>query len=447
MPLNTSLSPTHILRRLASLAHGSAGLDPSQMPSEDERYNARLYNLEAPFTSLTMSFQGFFAVFAIKMGASNALVGWLTSGPALINLFWLIPCGRIIQSSRNTARPYALGTLLHRLVVISFVLVPFLPQGAQPVAFAALVTLASLPNALRGIAFQAAAGEMFSSRHFSRYIGQRWAVMSIAEVLYVLGLGALLDLIPFPLSFQAISIGVAVLTLATIWFVLRLRLPQRPPRRPVAGAGRLDGALLRQAWGRYRAFVLFEIGVLISYLSIYFAYPLFRIYWIRHLEASGTWVGILLASVSIGLMVGCLLFGEWSRPDRDRKIMFISTLGFATAFPMLTALFGSLPPLFLVGLLGGFFAGGCELTIFNRMVQLAPAEERPNYIAVHNLVLYGSAFVGPLLGTGLADLIDIRLVLMIAGGLGIAGAYLLRSLAWEKAPLEGHHPSSPAEPA
>jgi hypothetical protein len=84
-----------LLRALNRWRSGS--VRTAELPTADELYNAKLFAVEAPFIALPSAVGSFFALYAIRMGASNTAVGWLASGPALLNLFWLIPCGRVFQ--------------------------------------------------------------------------------------------------------------------------------------------------------------------------------------------------------------------------------------------------------------------------------------------------------------------------------------------------------------
>jgi MFS family permease len=225
------------------------------IPTADERFNARLFNAEAPFTSIAISLQNFFALFAIELGASNALVGWLTSGPALVSLVWLIPCGRIVQRARTTAGPFATGALFHRMLLIAMGVIPLLPPEWRAWALVLLVTAQSVPGTLRAIAFQTASGEMFSARYFTHFIGQRWAIMSVADVVGMLLLGWMVEAIPFPLSLQVLCGGIGLLALVSIWFVLRLRLPQHAQGRPLRTDTSRASVRLGRAWQQHKAFV------------------------------------------------------------------------------------------------------------------------------------------------------------------------------------------------
>jgi len=95
------MTPAQLVCRIFP-PRGGQGPDVADAATPAELHNGRLLRLEAPFTNLAFNLGNFYALFAIQLGASNAVVGWLTSGPALISLLWVLPCGQIIQRSRVT---------------------------------------------------------------------------------------------------------------------------------------------------------------------------------------------------------------------------------------------------------------------------------------------------------------------------------------------------------
>ncbi len=406
---------------------------PGEGADAEERRNAWLFGLEAPFSQLPFAVSGFYALFAIQMGASNAIVGWLTSGPALVNLLWIIPAGALVQASKNYTHPFAIGALLQRLLMMTLALIPFLPAASRPWALVGIVMIVAVPWAVRNLAFQATAGEMFSPRTFNRYVGLRWAIMSVTDVLTMPILGRLMDIVRFPLNFQLLFGGVGLLTLLSTGLILRLRVPPHPkPARRANADG--SAAPAPSFWRAYRSFIFFEIGVAVSYLALNASAPLARIYWVRDLQANGAWVGALTAATSVGMMLGTL---AWSRLNIGHglrvAVLALSAIYFGLN-ALLTAALNQLAALVVLGVLVGLAAGCAELAIFNRMFRVSPRARRPLFLSLHNVVANGAAFIGPLISTSLADRWGARPALAAIGAVGVAGAALIYALGWGKSP-------------
>jgi len=424
MPIMQSVA--RLLRRAFAGPADAPGTEP---PSADERYNSNWVRFEVPITNLAFILGGFLPLFAIQLGASNQQVGWLTSGPALLNLLWLIPCGRLVQRAFSYRWPLIVGMIGQRLLLACVALVPFFPPIWRPWALVAIAALVAIPQMMWILAFQSAMSEMFAPRRMTIFMGQRWSVGGISSMVFNWVIGRLLDLIAFPLNFQSIYLATGVLTQSSLLMALRLRFPprSRPAAEPNGGQVR---PTLAQTLRQHGAFARFELGILAAYMAVYAALPLFSIYWVRELGASAGWVGAMNGLNALGGMVGTFLWGRWCNVGQDRRNLLIASCAIMAGYPLMTAAFGSLPPLLAVTAVAGFFGGGNELQIFNRVVRFAPRDQRPSFIALHNVTLSLAGVVAPLASTSLATQLGARPMLALAGALGLAGAVLIYMVGW-----------------
>jgi MFS family permease len=77
-----------------------------------------------------------------------------------------------------------------------------------------------------------------------------------------------------------------------------------------------------------------------------------------------------------------------------------------------------------VAVLQGLFVTGIDLCIFDTVLHLCGTENRAQLIAVNTLLSSAILFVAPLLGSLLANWIDLRAVFWIAAGTHLAAAAL-----------------------
>jgi MFS family permease len=421
-----------ILAGLKARLLGSGVSEPESRPTAEELHNWKALRLETPWGGLAFgSAPAFYALYAIQLGASNAEVGWLTSGPALIQLAWLLPCGWLLQRARSYTSALNLAIILQRLALVLLAGVPLLPAGWRPLGLIVLVTLAALPSAMWGVAWQATAGELFRPPVFARLVGQIWAYSNLAQTGWMLALGWLVDRLRFPTNFQALYLSVGIVTLIPILYMLRLRFPARQPA-PAAGRRIALGSVLGDRQ-RQRALGGFQLGVFIGYIGFFAAAPLLRIYWVRELGGAGGWVGALTAAFLLGATLGNLFWGRRFRPRTLRQMCLIVTLGSMATYALFTAAFHTLPPLLAVCAWAGFFDGGVGLSFLNRLFQIAPARQRATFVAIHSLTINLAAFLGPLGSTAVADYAGVRLALALCGLVGLIGAGLVYWLGWRPA--------------
>ena len=72
----------------------------------------------------------------------------------------------------------------------------------------------------------------------------------------------------------------------------------------------------------------------------------------------------------------------------------------------------------------GFFITGIDLAFFDTLLAVCPAERRPSFFALNTLLSSLAIFLAPLVGSLLADCIDIRAVFLISTGVHLVAALL-----------------------
>ena len=73
----------------------------------------------------------------------------------------------------------------------------------------------------------------------------------------------------------------------------------------------------------------------------------------------------------------------------------------------------------------GFVWAMVSGTLFNRLMERVPENDRPAHMALHNFVLHGGILSGSMAGPGLASRMGLRKTLLFAGFLRVAAGALL----------------------
>jgi len=145
--------------------------------------------------------------------------------------------------------------------------------------------------------------------------------------------------------------------------------------------------------------------------------PVFQV---RTLGASDAWIGVLLTVQRIVQMVAFVSLSALLRQRRYRRWLWLATLGIALV-PLTTALARTPAMLLIPSVLGGVFAAGITVLLTNVLLASSPDEQRPLYAALDSLVVQVTTFAAPMVGSLLADVIGIRLVLVLAALVRAAG--------------------------
>jgi MFS family permease len=107
-------------------------------------------------------------------------------------------------------------------------------------------------------------------------------------------------------------------------------------------------------------------------------------------------------------------------------VLLAAALGISF-YPLLTALTRQVELLVLWAGLAGLFIAGIDLVFFDIVLSTCPADQQAAYIGIYQTTVYVAAFVAPMAGTALADLIGIAPTLVLAAVVRLAGFGLL---AW-----------------
>jgi MFS family permease len=371
------------------------------------------------------------AVFALRLGATTGQIGWLTALPALVNIVWLIPAARLLERQRRPMPIIVATGVLQRLGYLAMVAVPLLSTG-QVSALIVLGTLIAVPTAVINTAITALIPDLVSPERRGSAVSIRWLLLATAETAAALIGGQLLGLMPVPLNYQVV-IGVGtILSLFSVRYLRRIRVPDTVLARPPVPKGKAERPSLRRTLAGVlvqRGFVRFTAASFVFYWGIYLPAALWSILRVRELGASDGWIGLIATVNSVSIIVGYLYWGKVGARRGDRWLLIVGALG-VTIFAFLTALVPTIEWMIPTSILGGVAWAGCNLALFNLMLSVCPSDRRPTYIALHTSLINVTAFAGPLLGAALVDWTGLRPVFVISGALRLAGlllfAWLLR---------------------
>lgn len=152
--------------------------------------------------------------------------------------------------------------------------------------------------------------------------------------------------------------------------------------------------------------------------------PLFPLYWVRVVNASDFWIGIINTVNNGVLLVAYFLWARVTSTRGNRPVLFASTIALAL-YPLLTGLTVSIPLIIIFAGLVGLIGAGKDLVFFDIGLSTMPKDRIPSFVAVQQLTGYIATLVMPLVGTWMAQNLDYHLALYVAAGLRLSGVVLL----------------------
>ncbi len=406
------------------------------MPVEVQKRNFRNVQIDAIGIGLASAAAPFLPVFLTRLGASNFQVGLLTSLPAVTGLFLAILIGNFLQRRRNIVPWFSLARLL---VVSSYALtgiVPFLVPNQYAVQAVLLIwALATLPQTVVSVAFSVVMNAVAGPEGRYDLMSRRWSILGLTTAVAVAVVGELLVRIDFPVNYQVVFLGLSLGGLISFYYSSHIQLPEAEPPLRKAGeslAGRLRGYV--QLIRGEPAFVSFAAKRFVFLSGTALLAPLFPLYYVRVLDASDAWIGLINTAQTAILLVGYYLWTRETRKRGSRYVLLRATLSLAI-YPALTAITPRVELVALLAGLAGIFQAGIDLVFFDELMKTVPVKYSATFVSLAQSLQYLSAVLAPLLGTWLADTIGIGGALIFGGGLRMAG-FLMFAYQRQAAPAK-----------
>jgi Major Facilitator Superfamily len=396
-------------------------------PANVQERNVRNVMIDGIGVGLVTGVSTFLSVFLVRLGASPFLVGLLTAMPALTGIALAIPVGWLLERQRNIVPWYSRARVW---VLGSYALtglVPFLfPLDTAPIPIIAIWAIATVPQTIVNVAFTIVMGAVAGPNRRYYLMSRRWSSLGITSALTVALVGWLLGRFPFPINYQYVFIGSFAGGLLSFAFSSRIDIPDNAPDERAPSARHGWRVQLREGWVALRAnaaYSRFLTSQFVFRCGIALAVPLFPLYWVRELQASDWWIGVINTVQNAVLLGAYFLWSELSRRKGTGLVLRLCAFGLVF-YPLLTGLTRSVPPLVIYAGLAGIFMAGIDLVLFDILLTTCPQRHSASYIALYQMTSYVATFVAPILGTILAQWLGYAPALFVSSGLRLAGAVL-----------------------
>ena len=388
-------------------------------------------SVEIVWAGVLAAAAAFNATFAVRLGASNPMIGWLSSIPALIAVIVLIPAARFLEG-RTRRTPWVWGSLLAaRLGYGLLAVLPWLISEGRAQAVVGLLIAISLPSTIFSAGWNPLLADVIPERERTRVFARRNILYSATTAVLTLLAGRWLVLsdrlhwASFPANYQVLYLIGFLGSMVSWAYLLRIKVPEGKvaPYRPRSGPAKPFLAQLRTTLTANRGFAAIVLNTLLFDAGAWLVAPLYVLFFVRELGASDTWIGLNNTLANLGVIVGYALRRRWVRKlGYSRALLVVAPLGACYAF--LVGLFPNLTLILAWGVLINLINPGLNLSHFNILLKLCPDDRRPTYMATFSTVMNAGAFVLPMVGVALASLLGIRTTLLIGGSIRLLGAGL-----------------------
>jgi MFS family permease len=400
------------------------GLRVSRLSAENQ--NILYFTIDTALQGLVMGgIFGFISVFAVRLGASNLLVSLLTSLPAIVMALSSIPAGRIVEQQRDLVRFTNFIRVFHRGSFLLIALLPLFMHHWLVEIIVIVWTAKSIPAALLESSWMAVVADLIPPARRARVNGTRWAILSVVTAIATAVFGYILDRVTFPLNYQIVFLVSFAGGVAGMVFYGKIRIPENVPVERVRAIHTPFQQRVRTYLRAMNvpAFVRYEIAASALRFGVNLPAALYTVYWIRYIGASDLWIGWQATAGKLALIVGYIVWGR-SISHKGYRVPMLLCTALVGLYPVLTGLVTNQLWLPLVAVVQGFFSTGIDISFFDTLLSVAPADRRPSFVALNTMLASLMMFLAPVVGSLLADWVGIPVVFFIAGGIHLLAALL-----------------------
>ncbi|MCX7571932.1 MFS transporter [Tumebacillus sp. DT12] len=404
------------------------------------RHNVRINTIQGIFsvvaTNLTTAFIPMFAIKVLE--ASDVQVAWLSSLPALTGILVLLPgaffIDRLAAKKRFTGTAIAAG----RMFFLMMALLPLMSMSPVAIAWAFVVlnALMNLPQSLALLSWQAFIGDVIPAAQRAKVFGMRNRITQGVGIITTILTGLLIvrtgDHAAWP--YQAVFLTAFAVGMLEAAWLMRIREPFVDPasksQTPIWETVRTSMRSLSRA----KRFLLFAAASTMFHFGWQMAWPLFNIYQVseEYVGMSALWVSLISVFNGLAAVLTYRLWGRVADRIGNGLTLVIGTAGLSTA-PFLYALTSNLWLLLLSNLWMGIFVACTTQTLFNRVLELSPHDNRAFFIAMHSIFIGVTAIFAPQFGVWVMGITSIETAFHISSLWRLTGAGALLWVAlWER---------------
>jgi MFS family permease len=404
-------------------------IDENLIPVDTHQRNKRLVNIDGIGVGIASAATPFLPVFLTRLGASAVQIGLLTALPGLTGLFLAIFVGRFLQRQRNMV-PWL--SVPRFLVISAYALtgiVPFfVPDKALVMVVLIIWALATLPQTVVSVSFSVVMNAVSGPQGRFDLMSRRWSILGSTTTIAVALAGQILDHVGFHLNYQVVFMGLSLGGLLSYYASSKIKIADNEPalmtpRNSLKSSLKEYRQLIRSAPN----FVSFTLKQFVYLFGITLGTPLFPLYYVRQINASDAWIGLVYTAQTAVLVVSYFFWSRQSRRRGSRLVLLITTLC-SSIYPGLVALTLNQTTVFIYTTLAGLFQAGMDLVFFDELMRTIPPSYGPTFVSLNQSVQYIPAVLAPLVGTFLSLHIGLSNALLVSAGIRLAGFFLF---AWK----------------
>lgn len=358
----------------------------------------------------------FIQFYALENGATPMDLGWLASLPALVlmmsnafSLWWRN------RHSCSTSAVFLPG-LTQRFVFLLPAFAPFFPESLRPAWIVLGATLPAIGQGVAATMFVVMMRETVHPERLQPLVARRTLAMNVAVTVGALAFGFMLERIPYPHNYQVMFVVAYLFSMVSMWHVSQIRELERNQE-----AGKAK-KVSKRSWRELltnRSFLVVILVTFVMHMAQLFVSAPQPLHLKNDLKATEGFIAIFGTAEVVGASLVTLFMQQWVKRYGNRKMIAIGMTMAGVAMVI-----NALSPIKELTLIGSAMSGAAwtvaAVSILGYFTERTDASDIQATTIWHQVIFFGM-FVGPLIGSSLAELGYSPVFLLLVGaGLRIA---------------------------
>lgn len=359
----------------------------------------RASTTEGAFNTASSSITSTFVTpLALALKATNSEIGLLSAVQNLAHTVAQIPGARLTERYSRKGI-WMVSQLMSKILLwIPIALLPFFPLDNPVMILIVLMAGIAFFSGLRAPAWASLMGDLVPLSIRGKYFGMRNMITGIAGISATIIAGILVA----EYGFSMIFLVAILLSVVSIFYFIRMYEPHFRAVFHYRHEININPKGWKNSISVNKALVIFTVYLFFMNFAVEIASPFYTVYMLKDLDISYLWFAILTV---VGALTRIFAFRYWGRlSDRfgSRKILVVT--GFFGCFTPLMWLFvSSIWQIAALKVFDGFVWAGVDLVVFNYLLDITPANKRPQYVANNNFFAGWGTILGALTGGMLAE--------------------------------------------
>ncbi|MEK6888283.1 MAG: MFS transporter, partial [Candidatus Aenigmatarchaeota archaeon] len=355
--------------------------------------NEGMFNAAA--SSITNTF---ITPLALELKATNAEIGLLSAVQNFANTVGQIPGAKLTEYYPRKSI-WMLSQVMSKILLwIPIIFLPFLQLDNPVLILIILMGFIAFFSGLRSPAWSSLMGDLVPLKTRGRYFGMRNMLTGIAGIVATIIAG----IVVAEYGFSMIFIAAVLLGFVSIFFFIRMYEPQFKRVFFYKHTFSFKPRELVTSLSVNKALVIFTVYLFFMNFAVEIAAPFYTVYMLKDLQINYFWFAVL---TTLGAVIRIFAYKYWGRfVDKygSRKILVVT--GFFGCFTPLMWLFVSnVYEIAALKVFDSFVWAGLDMVVFNYLLDVTPANKRPQYVANHNFFTGFGVVFGALTGAMIAE--------------------------------------------